>query len=117
METHRQIADFNSNLNIYITNSVEIKSKIKLIDNSIVKTLASVDFLRKNEDIANTLDFIIDPRLRTKQINLEEKLSFIENDLRRLSNSFEIIKELIGKYKVNYQDENIDNLRILIKKT
>lgn len=115
LETYRQIADFNSNLNIYITNSVEVNSKIKLIDNSIVKTLASVDFLRKNEDIANTFDFIIDPRLRTKQINLEEKLSFIENDLRRLSNSFEIIKELIGKYKVNYQVENIDNLRILIK--
>lgn len=115
LDTHRLIADFNSNLNLYITNCVEVKSKIKLIDSSIVKTLASVDFLRKNEDIANTFDFIIDPRLRTKQINLEEKLSFIENDLRRLSNSFEIIKELIGKYKVNYQDEDIDNLRILIK--
>lgn len=115
-ETEKLVANFNANLNDYITDRIKINKKSKSIDNSLIKYFASIDYLKSNKRVQGSIEYIIDSKIKTKQKDLSKKIKTKLEDIDKTKSSFEVIDELIKNYKLDEEELALNSIRFKLLK-
>lgn len=114
--TEKLVHVFNKELNKYITDRILVNNANKSINESLVKMLASTEYLKNNKSVPGSLEYLIDPKIRTTQ---QELISLIQNsdvDITKAKQNFDFIKTLLTKYDLANEQSNLSAIRFKILK-
>ena len=116
-ETEKFVIEFNQKLNKYITDRISINNGYVSIEESLVKNFASIDYLRSNKSVPGSIEYLIDPKIRTRQQELSRTLQSVDNDVATTKLSFNSLKQLLTKYELTGDEASLLNIRFkLLKK-
>lgn len=112
VETQKLIDKFNNELNIYISNRIKLNDNLVTINESLVKSFASMEYLRSNENLPDLVEYIINPKLRTDKQELNTTLNSINDDINKAKLNFDSIKQLLNKYALKEEVKSIIDIRL-----
>lgn len=113
-ETEKIIGIFNKQLNKYIMDKITINSDFKNINESLTKTFASVDYLRSNKSVPGSIEYIVDSKLKTTQLELSTLITNLDNDIVTAKKSFDSIGVMLKKYGLNDEITKLANIRLYL---
>lgn len=112
VETQKLIDKFNAELNIYIDNRIKLNDNLVTINESLVKSFASMEYLRSNENLPDLVEYIMNPKLRTDKQELNTTLNSINDDINKAKLNFDSIKQLLNKYALKEEVKSILDIRL-----
>ncbi|MDD4070157.1 MAG: hypothetical protein PHF05_06870 [Candidatus Izemoplasmatales bacterium] len=112
VQTQKLIDKFNADLNIYISNRIKLNDNLATINKSLVKSFASVEYLRSNENLPDLVEYIMNPKLRTDKQALNTTLNSINDDISKIKFNFDLIKQLLNKYALKKEVKSIIDIRL-----
>lgn len=115
-KTYQIIDIFNKNMDKYIENRIFMNKNIELINQSLIKFLASVDYLKSNKNLPNQVRYIVDPKLQTDYKQINYSLVKVAEEIEKTNGYFEFIKQALSKYGLQSEESTLFSLRFKLLK-
>ena len=109
-ETRQIINNFNSQLNTYITQRIKISKIMEEIDESLIKIVASAEYLKTNKQAENNVEYLINPSIYTRRKDIINSMSEIKKDLIKAKNIYSELNIMLSKYKIDENQFQMDDL-------
>jgi ABC-type lipoprotein export system ATPase subunit len=106
-KTESLIANFNKELNRYITNRINIINSKSSIDDLLIKVFASIDYLSKNSSVPGSIEYLIDSKISTNLQEYDLSKKNIDIDLQSTKKAFDYLNQMFAKYGLA---SNIDKM-------